>query len=260
VKQNMSKIVKKLKIFACIPALNEEQTIGMIISQTMKFVDKVFVCDDGSTDLTAELSVSLGAHVIRHSKNIGKGAALKSLFRAVESLNPDIVVVIDGDGQHTPNEIPKIIEPIINGEADLVIGSRFLGESISNLPLYRRFGLLVISGLVRSGVKDSQSGLRAFSRKALEVVANTESNGFGVETEQIFLARKFMLKIVEVPTKMYYGGHLITSKKDPISHGFEIIFTTFCLLYQNRQSFIQARTRELIDYYGAREKKIEESV
>jgi hypothetical protein len=169
---------------------------------------------------------------------MGKGASINSLLKAVEPLNPDIVVTLDGDGQHVPDEISKIIEPILNGEADFVIGSRFLNGSGTRLPLYRRFGLSIINGLSRYGVKDTQSGFRAFSRKGLEVVASAEMDGYGVETEQIFLAKKFNLKIVEVPVKMYYGGSLITSKKNPISHGFEIIYTMFCLSVKDRTLFI----------------------
>jgi DNA polymerase III delta prime subunit len=108
----MEQILRKPIIFACIPALNEGLTLGSIIVQAMKYVDEVFVCDDGSIDSTAELSIAVGANVIRHQKNMGKGAALKSLFKTIEPLNPDIVVLLDGDGQHNPDEIPKIIEPI----------------------------------------------------------------------------------------------------------------------------------------------------
>jgi glycosyltransferase involved in cell wall biosynthesis len=229
----MSQIINKPKIFACIPALNEERTLGIVLSETRKFVDEIFVCDDGSTDLTAELSISLGACVIRHKENIGKGAALRTLFKAVEPLNPDIVVTLDGDGQHFPDEIPKIVEPIIDGEADLVIGSRFLKESIVDLPLYRRFGLSVINWLSHSGVRDTQSGFRAFSRRGLEVVARVGSNGYGVETEQISLAKKSKLRILEVPVKMYYGSSFVTSKKSPIAQGAEIIYTMFRLLVED---------------------------
>lgn len=233
----MDQTLHKPIIFACIPALNEQLTIGSIIAQAMKFVDEIFVCDDGSMDSTAELSISLGAKLIRHQRNLGKGAALRSLFEAVEPLNPDVVVMLDGDGQHDPNEIPKIIEPILVGEADFVIGSRFLSGSIKKVPIYRRFGLRVINMLTRSGVEDTQSGFRAFSRKALEVVVKTESDGFGVETEQISLAKKFGLSITEVPVKMYYGGSLITSKKNPISQGFEVLYTIFRLLATDKPSF-----------------------
>ena len=83
----MYQVLNKPIIFACIPALNEEQTLGIILLRTKKFVDEIFVCDDGSTDSTSELSISLGAHVIRHKKNMGKGASLKSLFKTIEPLN-----------------------------------------------------------------------------------------------------------------------------------------------------------------------------
>ena len=147
----MTEILDKPTIFACIPALNEELSIGFILSQTKKFVSEIFVCDDGSTDNTASQAATLGAYVISHPKNLGKGAALKTLFNAVEPLNPDVVVIIDGDGQHNPNEIPKLVEPVLQGEADFVIGSRFLDIKSVNLPLYRRFGIRVLNWLSASG-------------------------------------------------------------------------------------------------------------
>jgi glycosyltransferase involved in cell wall biosynthesis len=227
-------LIKKPTIFACIPALNEQVSIAPVIIGVQKFVDQIFVCDDGSSDFTAEIALSLGAHLIRHQRNLGKGAALRSLFNAIEPFNPDIVVVVDADGQHNPGDIPKVIEPILEGEADFVVGSRFMDGRKLDAPFYRRFGLRIINSLTTSGIKDTQSGLRAFSRKALEVVEKSESNGYGVETEQVSLAKKFGLRVREVPVNTKYGGGLITSKKNPVSHGLEIISTIIRLVTEDR--------------------------
>jgi glycosyltransferase involved in cell wall biosynthesis len=162
---------------ACIPAFNEEKTIAKVILQTQKYVDKVIVCDDGSTDMTAEIAEKLGAVVVRHSRNLGYGAALNTLFREAVKLNPSCIVTIDADGQHNPSDIPKLVEPIVRGEADIVIGSRFL-SSKDNTPKYRRLGIKVITGIARKisypQITDAQSGFRAYSRRAVEELGLTE--------------------------------------------------------------------------------------
>ncbi|MEM2687352.1 MAG: glycosyltransferase family 2 protein, partial [Thermoproteota archaeon] len=107
-------------IVACIPAFNEERTIASVVIRAMRHVDKVIVCDDGSTDLTGEIAEKLGAEVMRHERNQGYGAALSTLFEKAREINADILVMIDADGQHNPDDIPKLLTPIINGEADIV--------------------------------------------------------------------------------------------------------------------------------------------
>jgi glycosyltransferase involved in cell wall biosynthesis len=115
-------------IIACIPAYNEEKTIAKVVLLTKKYVDTVVVCDDGSADMTSELAEELGAEVIRHEKNRGYGAALASLFRRAREINADVMVTLDADYQHNPDYISRLVEPILKGEANMVIGSRFLAE------------------------------------------------------------------------------------------------------------------------------------
>ncbi len=112
-----------------IPAFNEEQTIARVILDAQKFAGKVVVCDDGSTDYTAKIAEGLGADVVRHEKNGGYGASIKSLFMRAHELNADVFVTLDADGQHEPNEIPCVIKPIVEGAADVVIGSRFVDKN-----------------------------------------------------------------------------------------------------------------------------------
>ena len=225
-------------IVAAIPAFNEEKTIAKVVILAQKYVDKVIVCDDGSTDLTGEIAKRLGAEVVKHEKNMGKGAALRDLFRVIRKLNPDIVITLDADGQHDPDEIPRLIEPIEKGSADFVIGSRYVEGAKVDAPLYRRFGLNVINFLNRkltnSNVSDTQSGFRAFTIKLLEELESVESDGFGIESEQIALAAKKNLKVVEVPITIKYKGLPKTSKKFPLWHGSEIIATLLKLVVEER--------------------------
>ncbi|MFQ6052521.1 MAG: glycosyltransferase family 2 protein, partial [Candidatus Hydrothermarchaeota archaeon] len=131
-------------IVAALPAYNEEIAIGSVILRARKHADKVIVVDDGSEDNTAEIAELAGAIVFKHERNMGYGAAIRSCFRKARELNADILVTIDADGQHDPSEIPKLIEPIQKGEADVVIGSRFLSKQKYPIPLYRLLGMKVL--------------------------------------------------------------------------------------------------------------------
>ena len=200
---------KRPFIVAVIPAFKEEKNIAKVVLLTKKYVDLVIVGDDGSNDMTGEIAKALGAVVIRNDKNMGKGYTLKRLFNEALKLGADIVVSLDADGQHDPNYIPKLIEPITKGQADIVIGSRYQGTPPDKIPLYRRIGLKII-GLfhkpVIKGVKDTQSGYRAYHRRVVEVLAKElQTHGYGTETEQLFIARKYNWRIVEVPVTITYA-------------------------------------------------------
>ncbi|MFX0132138.1 MAG: glycosyltransferase family 2 protein [Candidatus Hodarchaeota archaeon] len=236
------KNLSKPFVVACIPALNEERTIGGVVVQVIKHVDKVVVCDDGSRDLTGEIAKGLGAVVVRHAKNMGKGAALRTAFLRARDLGPDVVVMLDGDGQHNPVEIPRLVEPILDGKADFVVGSRYVEGSRVDAPLYRRLGLRFINTLSgkssNHGVGDTQSGFRAFSGVALDVMLECEAGGYGVETEQLALAYKHGLRVLEVPVAIRYSGLGNTSKKHPLSHGAELMGTVLRLVVEERPLLI----------------------
>jgi len=210
-----------------IPAYNEEQTIANVIIEARKYSDAIIVCDDGSSDSTATIAEQLGALTIRHSKNLGKGWALRSIFEVCKKYNPDVIVTIDADGQHDPKEIPQLIKPILDGKIDVAIGSRYLVPSIHKIPYYRKFGLHLINWLnrkaINSDLRDTQNGFRAYTPKALKVVSSSVSNGFSVESEQIILADKVGLKIQEIPVTTKYAGLYRTSKKSPLTHGMSLI-------------------------------------
>jgi glycosyltransferase involved in cell wall biosynthesis len=172
-----------VKILAAIPCFNTEPFIAGVVSRARKYVDLVVVIDDGSYDGTAEVARAAGALVVRHEKNLGKGAAMKTLAQNTEA---DIIVFPDGDGQHHPEDIPKIIAPILQNKSDLVIGSRTLvGAKVSGYPLTRRLSnslaslvisltisfLLPLTTLFKCPVRyikitDCTSGFRAIKREA----------------------------------------------------------------------------------------------
>ncbi len=205
-------------ILACIPAYNEEKNIGKILEQTFIHVEHVIVCDDASTDGTIEVARRKGATVVRNPYNMGKDRALQSCFLLADRIAPDVIVMMDADGQHNPEDIPRLVAPILDGEADLVIGSRHVEGSSTDAPLYRRVGLSILNVFnptANDGVKDTQSGFRAFNKDALRLFTDMSKNGFGVETEQLSIARKFGLRVMEVPTTIRYEGLENTSKKRP---------------------------------------------
>ena len=131
-----------VKSVAIIPAYNEEVALGSIILRTLQYVDEVIIVNDGSDDKTADVARLAGAQIINHATNMGKGEALKSGFSAVG--DADVVVTIDADGQHNPDEIPSLIKPILEEGADLVNGSRYMNGPEENTPAYRRVGQQVL--------------------------------------------------------------------------------------------------------------------
>ena len=216
-----------MKIIVGIPAFNEEKNIASIITKLSTIADTILVCDDGSTDLTATIAKKIGAVVIKHEKNLGYGAAIRSLFLKAKDLDGDVLVTFDADGQHRIDDIKNVIKPIVNQEADLVIGSRFLDESEKEVPQYRKVGIKVITKITNASIKkqltDSQSGFRAYSRKII-LELNPSETGMGVSTEILIKASSKNFRIVEVPIKIIYEGN--TSTHNPITHGSSVIIST----------------------------------
>jgi len=221
---------------ACIPAYNEERNIAKVIVGAMSHVDQVIVCDDGSQDMTAKIAEKLGAIVVSHKRNLGYGAAIASLFETARQMKVDIMVTLDGDGQHDPSRIPAIIQPIIEGKAHIVVGSRFLDPSQSkennngnNLSSYRKFGIKAITKIsnivTQTGLTDSQSGFRAYDRKAIQEIRVTEQ-GMGASTEILFRAQGNHFSILEVPISVDYSDTGETSTHNSVYHGVDVIIST----------------------------------
>ena len=213
-----------MKIIVGIPAFNEEKNIAVVITQLKKIVDKIIVCNDGSTDLTSKIAEELGVIVINHEKNLGYGAAIRSIFLKSKDLDGDILVTFDADGQHRVDDINKVINPIINGKSDLVIGSRFLDESEKEVPRYRKVVITKITNAsIKNKLTDSQSGFRAYSKKVLTEL-NPSDAGMGISTEILIKASSKNFRISEVPIKITYSGN--TSTHNPISQGSSVIIST----------------------------------
>lgn len=210
-----------------LPAYNEEIAIGSIVLTALEFADEVVVVDDGSSDRTREIAAAAGATVLEHEGNHGKGRAIKTLFRYADERDPTVFVVLDSDGQHDPSDIPDVIAPVLDGTADVSIGSRYLenGGRGTDTPRYRRFGQRVLDLLTlgSSGRKltDTQSGFRAFSARALDELRLT-TDGIGVESEIVSEATSRDLELVEVPIGVRYEG-IDGQTYNPLSHGLAVV-------------------------------------
>ena len=216
-----------MKIIIGIPAFNEEKNIAGIITKLADITDTIIVCNDGSSDLTSDIAEKMGASVINHEKNLGYGAAIRSIFLKAKELDGDILVTFDADGQHRIEDIEKVTKPIVDQEVDLVIGSRFLDESEKEVPQYRKVGIKVITKITNASIKkqltDSQSGFRAYSKKVLNEL-NPSELGMGISTEILIKASSKNFRITEVPIKILYAGD--TSTHNPVSHGSSVILST----------------------------------
>ena len=215
-----------MKVIIGIPAYNEAKNIGSIILKLKKKSNEIIVCDDGSSDLTSEIAKTMGATVVSHERNEGYGAAIRTIFVKAKELEADVLVTFDADGQHRVEDIEKVILPIKNNQADIVIGSRFL-ENSTEIPKYRKLGISIITKVTNSTINekltDSQSGFRVYNKKTLEKIDPTEK-GMGISTEILIKASKNKLRIVEIPITILYEGNKPTH--NPVSHGTSVIIST----------------------------------
>ncbi len=224
-----------------IPAYNEERSIAKVVLDAHRYADVVVVCDDGSSDMTGEIAEKLGATVVRHDKNKGYGAAMQSLFKETKRLDADVLVTLDGDGQHDADKTPLMIQPILDDKADVVVGSRFLDGAQKNgdngLPFYRRLGIKAITKLTTAASKfnvtDAQNGCRAYSRTALEKLSLLE-NGMGVSVEVLLKAKEQGLRLVEVPLECNYSGVEQPSSRNPVRHGASVVWSLVRLVVEER--------------------------
>jgi glycosyltransferase involved in cell wall biosynthesis len=219
--------IRHKKVVAAIPCFNTQEHIEQVVAGTRRFVDQVIVIDDGSTDMTADVAELAGARVIKHKANLGYGEAVKSCFAAARADRADVLIIIDGDGQHNPDEIPPVLRPILDEEADLVIGSRFL-QSRDKVPAYRRFGINMINGLWNFGsknrVSDSQSGFRAYNRKVINEMEFTQ-RGMGLSVEILEQSREANDRIKEVPIICSYENNNSSLSLKAFTHGFSVVLS-----------------------------------
>jgi len=210
---------------ACIPAYNEEKYIQDVIKKSLPHVDSVVVCDDGSTDNTAKLAKDAGAIVISQ-KNQGYGAAISTLFDYARIQNAQIMITLDGDGQHNPDQIPLLIDAITTHNVDVAIGSRFLDDTTKPSG-YRKTGIKIITSasnyVTNFKISDSQSGFRAYSKNAIDAIHPTEQ-GMSVSTEILLKISNKGLSVAEVPITISYNGD--TSQQHSVPHGLSVLVNT----------------------------------
>ena len=225
------------KILVAIPAFNEGPTIGSVVLKARQFASEVVVVDDGSSDDTAETAALAGAHVIQHARNLGKGLAIRSAWLYAREHAPEAFVLMDGDHQHDPNDIPRLAEKILSGKSDVVIGVRW-GKT-SRMPMYRRLGKRALDYATAAAAKnglltDSQSGYRVFSRHAVESLEPTE-DGLSIESQLLLEAQERSLRIEEVNIDSRYDldGSTISAGK----HGTGVLGRIIVLVSEKRPLF-----------------------
>ncbi|MCZ3365254.1 MULTISPECIES: glycosyltransferase family 2 protein [Methanobacterium] len=195
-----------MKFITIIPAYNEEKAIESVVKCALKYCD-VLVVDDGSGDSTYGRAKSAGAKIVKHEKNMGKGAAIKSGLKEALNHNYDVLIVLDGDGQHNPDCIPSFISNI--GDNELIIGSRFKNGNPENMPVWRKLSNKITTGLIKFvtgyNLTDSQSGFRAMSRDAAELFLDIKYDDYVYESEMLYKASEHEIEVNEASIPCTYG-------------------------------------------------------
>jgi hypothetical protein len=196
-----------LRTLAIVPALNEEHAVGDVVDELRAFdpgID-ILVIDDGSADHTALVARQHGANVVRLPFNLGIGGAMQTGFRYAFQRGFDAAVQVDGDGQHDPAELSKLLVPLQENEADIVVGSRFVGERSYRAPIFRRLGIALfartISLIARQRVTDTTSGFRAMNRHGIALFAADYPHDYP-EVEATVMVVRHELRLLEVPVAM----------------------------------------------------------
>ncbi|WP_247730650.1 glycosyltransferase family 2 protein [Halovivax limisalsi] len=216
-----------------IPAYNEAGTVGEVVSAAANYADEVIVVDDASSDTTASEALESGAAVVSHSENRGYGSALQTLFGEANERGANHLVILDGDGQHNPHDIPEFVRQQQESGAEILIGNRFLEGTKTDLPFYRRFGLTVVNTLTnlsmgilrrRSWIQDTQSGFRVYNRRAIESLSEDDSIGskMSASTDILYHAHRHNYDVEEVPTTISYDVD-DPSSHNPVAHGLTLV-------------------------------------
>ena len=208
-----------MSVLVGIPALNVESTIEEVVVKANQYADNVLVVNDGSTDKTSDIMQKLDITIITHDRKRGYGAALQSIFtHAKKTMNEqDILVILDSDGQHNPDDIARLCEPIRNGAVDIVTGTRFQN---SKLPIFRKIVIKCLTKLVNGNIEDGQCGFRAYNYDAV-INLNLHELSWGISLEILREAKKKQLRIAEVPITCIYDQKSHSS--NPISQGSSLV-------------------------------------
>lgn len=209
------------KISAVIPAYNEEKRIGTVIDEVRNFTEHIIIVDDCSDDNTADISINKGAHVIKLNSNRGAGFATRVGCDYAVDNGADIIITIDADGQHNPCDIPKLLDPLLRNEAEIVFGIR---PRDIRMPLENRIGnaLLCLTAkiLFKSDIKDTLTGFHAFKSSCYQNL-RWNSGGYGVVSEIVYKTMQHNLKYKQVLVETIYNGKRNGMKK---RHGIKSIF------------------------------------
>lgn len=220
-------------VLVAIPAHNEDRFIGSLVLKLRARGHAVLVIDDGSSDATARVAEAAGAVVARHPRNLGKAAAVHTAFKEARGLDVDALVLLDGDSQHDPGDVEHVVAPILSGQADMVVGSRYAGDG-NEIPRWRVVGQQALSLATNIGsglhLTDTQSGFRAFSRRAFDEMY-VRGEGFAIESEMQFHARERGWKVLEVPIQVHYE---LPIKRNPVWQGVRTLDGIFRLIAEHR--------------------------
>ena len=220
------------KVVVGLPAYNEEKTVAGVVLQAKEHADIVIVVNDGSVDNTTKMARLAGAEGVEHSENRGYGAAIQTILTEAEKRNADVLVIIDADAQHNPDEIPRLIDAVRSG-SDVVVGSRELQKDV--IPRYRRFGQSILAKFTniaaRQNLSDTESGFRAYSKKAITEMELTQK-GMAISAEIISEASHKGLKIAEVPITVSYDD--VSPSQNPILHGLGNLSRIFLFISERR--------------------------
>lgn len=223
-----------------LSSYNEETSIGSIILLTRLYADRVIVVDDASSDQTAEIAKKAGAEVIINRTNRGKGASFETGFKAAVHLGADIIVTMDSRGHHNPDDIPRLIDPIITGSADVVNGTRHLNNVNSNIPVYRRVRQTILSRFANKKsdkIKDSQVTFRAFTASTKDII-HLDAQDPAIESEMLADAGKSGLRITEVKIGAYYNFE--DPVQDPVKYLFGVLKTVVRDIEANKPLYFYA--------------------
>ncbi|MFQ5465916.1 MAG: glycosyltransferase family 2 protein [Thermodesulfobacteriota bacterium] len=224
----------KKRLLIIIPAFNEGSSIGGVIEDVRREVPEadILVVNDGSSDNTAAVGERLGATVLSHPYNLGIGATMQTGYKYAARMGYDAAVQVDGDGQHRADQIPGLIAPVLAGEADIVVGSRFLGGGEYRPSLARGAGMAlfsrVVSAVIREKVTDTTSGFRAAGRECIEFFCRRYPDDYP-EVEALVLLHKMDFSIMEVPVKMSErtGGRSSITPLRSIYYMFKVLLAIF---------------------------------
>ncbi|WP_321168837.1 glycosyltransferase [Halorubrum sp. CBA1125] len=239
---------KDVEVLIGIPAYNEANAIADVVTEAQNYADEVLVVDDASQDETAELARDAGATVVEHGSNKGYGGALKTVFEEADIRDADHLSILDGDGQHDPSDVPAAVRTQKADDVDIVIGSRFVDGSETDLPLYRRVGLTVVNvltnvsmGVIRrkSWVNDTQSGFRTYNRHAIESLSEDDSIGeeMSASTDILYHAHEHGYDFEEIGTTIDYDVE-DPSSHNPVSHGLTLVGNILTTIERKRPILI----------------------